>query len=252
MKKLFTIFAVASTTLTSTTAQAADGGTFLLYGNTYNLHFSADGVIRRHMNAELTSGNANLTAMPDGTKLTVNWDNGYKTSTFNPSDNWTNTEALSELNSTMGLSLTPDNINSLSFVGAASATTSITFDFSNTSIGPDVGFYIFATSTKGAVSGFDIEGMDVYYTATAADDLGSGFDNKKGGYQSITLFKIHGALGDSRKVTISTRDGNKAMFSMVSYSTVPEPATATLSLLALAGLLHAAAANKLRILNAHF
>ena len=50
-----------------------------------------------------------------------------------------------------------------------------------------------------------------------------------------TIVKVTGELtGDT--VGMSFEDGHKAMVSSVAYSVTPEPTTATLSLLALAGL----------------
>ena len=212
----------------------------LLHGNTYNLNLTADNVVKRQLNAGGTTGSASLTPFDDGVRLTVNWTAGNALSIFDPANAWTNTEALEDLNKTMGLNLTADFLNEMKYIGCLATDTDTSLTLSFKYVKPEVDlsrpmtFYVFATSTLGRAGDMLVGGLSGYTVTSAAADKGQGFDNQMGGYNSCTLYKVTGTLQEGKTVTFDTTT-NKTLFSLVAYQ-IPEPSTATLSLLSLAGL----------------
>ncbi len=244
MKKTLTTIMLASVAFaTEAAAESAGGYTMLMYGNTYNLKLTADNVVKRQINAGLKysdyNGSLSLKPFDDGVRVTYKWSSGTLLVT-NPTKTWTNTGALEDLNETMGLNLTADFLSAMDFIGTqnSGSNTTLTLNFKGMSKDVDLSssmtFYVFATSVKGSAGDLVVSGLDGYTVTSAAADKGDGFDNQKGGYGSFTLYKVTGTLTKDKTVTIGTT-GEKNSFSLVSYL-VPEPSTATLSLLALAGL----------------
>lgn len=71
--------------------------------------------------------------------------------------------------------------------------------------------------------------------STFASATGTGFDNTLSGAKDLTLYKVTGVLNNST-IEFSSPAGKNG-WSMAGFSvTAPEPATASLSLLALAAL----------------
>lgn len=206
--------------------------------------------------AEPLVGTANLSgssydfSTSDGVSVKLNWtsESGYGLSKYKPNGGWkewTNTLALEELNIATGQNLTAEEMNAKYFIGCtgSGADTYLTLDFSGVDADIDLSnsltIYVLATSAMGAGNPV-VTGLDNYSVKIATPD-GNGFNSSKpGGYGSYSLFKVTGNLQEDMAVTFTTNK-YKDVFAMVSYvvpvlDSVPEPTTATLSLLALAGL----------------
>lgn len=244
MKKTLTTILFASVAFAADAAAGSvEGYTMLLYGNTYNLKLNAENVVKRQMNAGLQrvdyNGSLSLTPFADGVRATFKWTSG-ELIVQDPTKTWTNTAALEDLNETMGLDLTADYLSSMKFIGTqgTNSNTTLTLNFKNAAKNLDLSrsmtFYVFATSAMGSAGDLLVSGLDGYTVTSAAAHKGDGFDNQKGGYNSMTLYKVTGTLNKDKAVTFGTTSSKNA-FSLISYL-IPEPSTATLSLLALAGL----------------
>ncbi len=159
---------------------------------------------------------------------------------------WTNTAAVDAMNQDLGLSLTATDVMDVSCTGNGGSIATMTLDFSNSvysgytglvtlyftvgqMAGPGPMTSITTTGISGATFQYATYGGDGF-TDTATFSSGKGMS---------TLVKMTGTLeGDT--LTISSTNGKNG-FGMValkgiSTDAVPEPTTATLSLLALAGL----------------
>lgn len=239
-KTLTTILLSAGAFAAAAGAESDSSNTMLMYGNTYNLNLNADNVVKRQLNAGSTAGSASLTPFADGLRVTFNWNAGHALSIIDPAKAWTNIEALEDLNKTMRLNLTADFMSEMKYIGCLSTGTDTTLTLSFKYIKPEIDlsrpmtFYVLATSSLGSAGDLLVSGLSGYTVTSAAADKGQGFDNKKGGYNSSTLYKVTGKLQKGKSVTIATTT-KKTAFALVAYQ-IPEPSTATLSLLALAGL----------------
>lgn len=185
------------------------------------------------------------TKLTDGTSITVEISNG-KLWNYSQTDapTWTNETVLEDINSTLGTSLTAVQMQGLTYVasGAGGATTTLTLNLTgNTAykVGDSVTFFISAGRstqdqtdplTKFSVSG--LTGPSIEWAAPGGSGYGTGDFSFTAG--TLGFFKITGTLTSDAVVFTSTEGKNG--FGLVAYTVVPEPATATLSLLALAGL----------------
>ncbi len=195
--------------------------------------------------ADMVHGGPYDISMSDGVNVKLEWSEGHGVSQLNPPKEWTNEAALNELNSATGLTLTMEELNDMTFVGCqvSNTDTSLTLDFSNVSAVIDVSspltIYVFACSALGGGE-LEVAGLDDYSVSIARPD-GKGFNaSTAAGYNSFSLFKVTGTLQEDKSVELNTSK-KKDHFAKVSYivpvlDSVPEPTTATLSLLALAGL----------------
>ncbi len=158
---------------------------------------------------------------------------------------WTNSEFLSDMNSTLGTSLTGDQMGGLAYIasGAGNAKMSLTLNLvgGNTAYmaGNSVTFFIGAAAsakdltdplTKFSITG--LTGVTMEWATPGGDGYGTGDFSFPVG--TLGYFKITGTLTSDAVVLSSNQSKNG--FGFVAYTVVPEPASATLSLIALAGL----------------
>ena len=158
---------------------------------------------------------------------------------------WTNSEFLSDMNSTLGTSLTGDQMKGLSYVspGSYGSKSTLTLNLVNGNtaykVGDSVTFFIGAAASADqqsiALTAFSVSGLTGPSIEWAAPD-GTGYGSGAYSFPSGTLgyFKITGTL-TSNAVEFSSSNAKNG-FGFVAYTVVPEPASATLSLIALAGL----------------
>ena len=170
----------------------------------------------------------------------------------NENATWTNTEVISELNSVLGTSITPGKLAGLTY---AAPTTSgsmakMSFNFCNEmeheyTAGTDVVFYLLAATSNasdntGKITGIIVNGLQDAHVTWALRN-GSGYC---GGAMEIPngelgLIRVAGTLKERTEPVsfVAVSDGdNMSGWAMAAYTVAPEPATVTLSLLALAGL----------------
>lgn len=187
----------------------------------------------------------NVGSYDDGTEVTFQMigGNGGRTWHYNAADTWMNTAALEDLSSTMGIKVTKEDVNKLDLLscGGAGSREKLVLTLGSTPIsGTAVTLYTFVGQTNncGDPETITLQGLSnatIYY----ATEGGDGFTTERSfssGNLHMTLVKITGEL-DGTTDTISV-DNNKlkAGYAMLAVKVAPEPATATLSLLALAGL----------------
>lgn len=179
--------------------------------------------------------------LSDGCAVTLNLSKGKFWNEDQPTGTtWTNSVALGEMNATLGTSLITDDLSGMTYIASAAggASAPLTFNFVNNStdykIGDSVVFYIAAVSPAVSYTSLTITGLsntDVQW----ATNGGNGFTESGSFAQgTIGLIKVTGTLSAGSVVLANTEGRNG--WGMVAYTIVPEPTTATLSLLALAGL----------------
>ena len=198
------------------------------------------------------SGTQTLT---DGTVagLSLN-SNGGKFWDYTTREAWSNTSALSSMNAELGTTMTADDITSIQIMGSAAQgnKSTLTLNFTNNALyqsGSEVVFYLLVgtyshekdanENPKGAAyENFSVEGLEKGYNVQWAKVDGTGFttENLSVPVATHALIRVSGTLTEAQSVSFSA-DAARNGWSMVAYApAVPEPATATLSLLALAGL----------------
>lgn len=158
---------------------------------------------------------------------------------------WSNEAALAIYNNATGNSLTKTQIaaGTVSAPAAGSSHETITLNFSgseNYQAGQEITIFAFAGVRNVDNNGdnlysFTITGLAEGFTVSTASATGNGFDNTFSTKGGVTIAKISGVLTEDRTVTI-VGNGNKTGFAAITVMPVPEPATATLSLLALVGM----------------
>ena len=156
---------------------------------------------------------------------------------------WTNAAALSDMNTALGTSLTLPNLDALPMTNAGGNSwdeATLTIDFSSSyKEGDQVTLYLMLGSMNNSYS-VTLGGLKTGYTMQYASAKGNGFDatGLTQTARELTLVKVTGSLTKDATVTVAGDDKSRNAFGMVAYSvaSVPEPTTATLSLLALAGL----------------
>lgn len=179
------------------------------------------------------------TKLTDGTAIDISITSG-RGWFADAADTWTNAEALKDFNAFTGLTLSQQDINNLCFygTGAGTGTTSLTLNFSgNTSIqaGDQITLYAFMGASGGILSNITISGLE-QATVSYAADTATGFADSlspASANDGLLLVKVTGTLGDDQQVRLSSSTVKNA-YALVAY--LPEPSTASLSLLALAGL----------------
>ncbi len=157
---------------------------------------------------------------------------------------WTNSAALNAMNADLGTSLTASDLTGIKIdaSGAISSHSDLTLNFDgNTALnkGQDILFYLLVATTKedntAAYNNFTVTGLadsSVSWAAAAGDGFTTTTINTP--CANLAMIKVTGTLTDTPVKFESTSAKNG--WAMVAYTAVPEPATATLSLLALAGL----------------
>ena len=239
-KTIIALFALAGMTQAATVITF--GGTSADYG------FVTDAfVIDSNKGTDFFSFEHQLS---DGNKFSLTNTDGNGSSKFwggkdgNIAGTWSNAAALTEMNAAMGISYTADELSSGSGMyftapGNADSKSTLTFDFSQAEAGDTITMYVMATAYAGSLSTFDVTGLDDASVAYATNG-GNGFSTTAAysqGGGNITIFKVTGTLTEAN-VALTPGAGVKSGFQSVAYAitSVPEPTTATLSLLALAGL----------------
>lgn len=183
----------------------------------------------------LTDGHS-FTLTGSGGNFWSTSENGYINGT------WSNTAALNDLNTTLGVAYTAADFSSGSKMYAiadshAGSGTALTFNFSEAVIGNTITMYAMVTARTGALTGFTVTGLE-NQTVTYATNSGNGFSDTavfSANERELTMVKITGVITEDSLV-LTPAAGKKSGFQSVAYQIIPEPATATLSLLALCGL----------------
>ncbi len=154
---------------------------------------------------------------------------------------WDNTAALNAMNSDLGLTLDASVLESIVRSANGNAEDTLTLDFTSSdySEGDTVTIYLTVGSGVSTVTSVTLTGLTDYSISYATAD-GDGFSETatfSSGSDVATLLKVTGTLTSAETVTVQT-DQKKDAFGFValSASAVPEPATATLGLLALGAL----------------
>lgn len=179
--------------------------------------------------------------------LTMTISGGSSWAVTSDSDNWTNSKALAAMNADLGTTLTMTDINAYAPVGSGQGRswTDLTLKINTITAGTNVVIYTLGTAAGSTMANFKVTGLDnvtIEY-ATAGGDGFSITESYTEGALNYTLFKVTGTLTEN-SIGFSARNSNKNLWGMVAYAPVvagpteviPEPTTATLSLLALAGL----------------
>ena len=191
------------------------------------------------------TGSGYSATLSDGNKFTVTNTGGkFWSTSVNGSINgsWKNTDALNDLNTTLGVSYTAADFSAGSQMYAIAAGDSgsgsiLTFTFADEVIGNTITMYAMVTARTGDLTGFTVSGIN-NQTVTYATNNGTGFSDTAAfstGARALTMIKITGEITDASLI-LTPAAGQKSGFQSVAYQIVPEPTTATLSLLALAGL----------------
>lgn len=215
-------------------------------GYVYGVDFGTDSFNTHNKSAPSLTTSAEKVVI----SLTTSKANTYTTySSYadpdNPSAFWTNSAALNVMNTELGTSLTLANLDAapLAYAGAGGATITMTLDFDSKCKAGEtfVGYLLFGSYEKTATN-ISLTGLSEGYTVEYATAKGSGFSSTASftsfteGKHYTTLIKVTGTFAnDDARVTFTSSDA-KGGFAMAAYKVVPEPTTATLSLLALAGL----------------
>lgn len=212
-------------------------------GYVYGVDFGTDSFNTHNKSAPSLTTSAEKVVI----QLTTSKDNTYTTySSYvdpnNPSAFWTNSAALNVMNTELGTSLTLANLDAapLAYAGAGGAKITMTLDFDSKCKAGEtfVGYLLFGSYEKTATN-ISLTGLSEGYTVEYATAKGSGFSSTASfteGAHYTTLIKVTGTFAnDDARVTFTSTDA-KGGFAMAAYKVVPEPTTATLSLLALVGL----------------
>ena len=174
---------------------------------------------------------------------------------------WGNSDAITQMNSALGLTsatgFTAENFTAGGFKFTHSSDggskNTLTLKLSSAKVGDSITLFVSATSYDTHVKGFSISGLTNTSIAYAGFNGTSGFSssitadsityssdyasNWSPNKKSVMLFKVTGTLA-STSLTMAAGDTAKNGWQTLSYvvKPIPEPTTATLSLLALAGL----------------
>lgn len=159
-------------------------------------------------------------SLRDGTTITMAWTSGKNGAWgyTNTEEAWNNTAALADMNSTMGLNLTSEHVNTLKSMGSwgAGGNTTMTLTFSKDIVGAKATFYVFSGATESPASGFGVAGMSDT-TITHASPTGDGFAGEQyGSAYALTLFKVVGTVTDTAVVFSSSTPKNG--WSMAAYT----------------------------------
>ena len=193
------------------------------------------------------SGTQTLT---DGTVAGLNINSGKFWDTT-PASNatWGNTDALTAMNDELGTNISADDLTSVKIMASAGGGShaKLTLNFTNNTSygeGDQVVFYLLGGSYdngdayNGNITVTGLTGVTMQWAASG----GKGFTDCSttaisADKQTQVLIRVQGALTSDQSVAFVHETAAKSGWGMAAYApAVPEPATATLSLLALAGL----------------
>lgn len=155
---------------------------------------------------------------------------------------WGNTSALDTMNADLGLSLDSSLLLGVCAIGSgAQSTLTLSFtDSTEYTSGDTVTLYLTVGSNYGTLTNLSITGLADGYSISYATADGDGFSTEQSftaGASYTTLVQITGTLTDDETVTVASTDSKDGFgFVALKGSSVPEPATATLGLLALGAL----------------
>lgn len=156
---------------------------------------------------------------------------------------WSNQSVADEMNQTLGTSIDLTSVSSCVATGAGSSTSSLTFNFTgngSVNVGDSMVFYFLVSSGAnggGSYTNFSCSGLDNISIQWAAYN-GDGYQNSATGtgIAEASLIKVTGEVSTENSVVFSSTVAKNG-WAMGAYAVVPEPATATLSLLGLAALM---------------
>lgn len=179
--------------------------------------------------------------LSDGTTASLNLSTGkFWDKSLNGTD-WTNEAALSDMNTTLGSNITVNDVKAMKYCASAAggAKATLTLNFENNAAiqeGEKVVLYYMLSAAGGETQNVTVVGLEnMTLTWATAADSGYNTTNIKLQTDYLGLVKIEGTLTANQVITLSS-DGGRNGFAMIAYTAIPEPTTATLSLLALAGL----------------
>ena len=173
---------------------------------------------------------------------------------------WGNAAAITAMNTALGLTAT-NGFTAADFsvdsgiyytaTGGETSTSTLTLNLGDTAkVGDTITLFVTAASRTQHTAGFSITGLGDDITLSYAGLNGSGFTTASGSSvsysndlssnwspntESVQIFQVTGTLA-STTLTMSQLGTKKNGWQTLSYVVIPEPTTATLSLLALAGL----------------
>ncbi len=155
---------------------------------------------------------------------------------------WSNTSALDTMNADLGLSLDSSLLLGVCAIGNGTQST-LTLSFTDSAeytSGDTVTLYLTVGSNNSTLTNLSITGLADGYSISYATADGDGFSTEQSfteGTSYTTLVQIIGTLTDTQTVTVASTDSKDGFgFVALKGSSVPEPATATLGLLALGAL----------------
>ena len=180
--------------------------------------------------------------LQDETSFTLTWTVGGQTYISPDTVEWANTSALTEMNNVLGTTLTNGDVSAITktcFGNNVTGDSVLTLNLGDSSYSAGDGFtaYLILGQYGSSLNSFTVAGLDnttiSYATATG---VGFSSDAAFSGAGAATLVKVTGNLTDDS--VVFTTNGHKVGYGMLAtkYDVIPEPTTATLSLLALAGL----------------
>ena len=172
---------------------------------------------------------------------------------------WGNTAAITDMNNVLGTSFTAADFSTGSSLyytatGDGGSKSTLTLDINSGNVGDTIILYVTAAARGTHTHGFSVTGLD-NVTLSYAGLNGNGFGtsgvngnsvvydgsnstltgNWSPNSESVMIFKVEGTLTDAN-IVMAQATTAKNGWQTLSYKVVPEPTTATLSLLALAGL----------------
>jgi len=174
---------------------------------------------------------------------------------------WGNTQAVQQMNATLGLTqgFTAADFSSGSSLyytatGDGGSSSTLTLQINSGSVGDTIAMFVTVASREQHTAGFSITGLD-HVTLSYAGLNGTGFGtsgvngtsvsyngsnseltgNWSPNRESVMIFQVTGTLTGS-DIVMSQPGTAKNGWQTLSYVIVPEPATATLGLVALSGL----------------
>lgn len=241
-KTLITILALGGVALGDTSAFASTTIVLGETGTTSPLTFGeyvtfADGTPDKStLDATIISGTV------DNIKYEMKHNTG-RTWVIPANDTWTNTAALDIYNEATGNNLTSTMVNDMTLACSAGGSSYETFTLNFTEsdwyvASQTITIFAFAgTSTKDnlgtPLNSFTVTGLN-NLTIDVASATGKGFGTTYSvNHGDISLIRITGTLTSDCVVSLK---GSNAKSGFAAVTLIPEPATATLSLLALAGL----------------
>lgn len=230
-------------TLLALATMAQAGSTIITLGESNGDHsFVTDAYVLNNTGATTynLSDGSTLVMTPSTSKFwgTSNSGDGTITGT------WTNEAALIEVNTAVSAAFTSADFsagNNLCFTatGNSGSTSTATLTLNPNLVineASSITMYVSATAKGGNLGDFSVSGL-TNTTMSYATNGGDGFAETptfSSGAGAITIIKITGNIS-TEPIVLSSTSGKNGWQS-ISYKVTPEPATATLSLLALAGL----------------